>query len=134
MNEYVFFRINDRFKDLFSRDNLSAFLELYYRREESVFYKEQFREFLEKNRQREMMAYLKQRLFGREEVEFQIDRILLSNEFNESNEVLIISDNYLTLKGDFKKSVFSKYLCEYDTNFLMIDINKKKIHRLALVN
>ena len=49
MNKYVFLRINEKFK-MFFKGNLDAFVELYNRREESVFYKEQFRLFLEKNK------------------------------------------------------------------------------------
>ena len=54
MKEYVFLRINEKFNCLFY-DNLPAFLELYNRKEESVFYKEQFRLFLEKNKMKDII-------------------------------------------------------------------------------
>jgi len=134
MKEYVFLRINDRFRCLFSNENLSSFLELYYRKEESVFYKEQFREFLEKNKQHEICAYLKSKLGNREELIFDTNKIYLSNRFNDTKETLEFKGNYLILNGNFDNSVFSKYLCEYDSDFLVIDVNNSKIQRLALVN
>ena len=134
MKEYVFLRINDKFKDLFSGSNISSFLELYYRREESVFYKQQFRLFLEKNREKEIVQYLKNKLANREELSVTINTLTLVNSFYNTKETLELNDNYLLLKGNFEKSIFSRYLCEYDSNFLMIDINNNKIERLALVN
>lgn len=134
MKEYVFLRINDRFRNLFSNDNLGSFLELYYRRDESVFYKEQFRFFLEKNKQKEIIAYLKSKLDDRNEISIESNKILLSNNYNETKESLELLDNYLILNGNFDKSVFSKYLSEYDSDFLVIDINNSKIERLSLVN
>ena len=134
MKEYVFLRINDRFKNFFFHDNISSFLELYYRREESVFYKEQFRLFLEKNKQKEIVQYLKNKLSDREEMNVSINKVTLVNHFYKTKEILELNDNYLILKGDFEKSIISKYLSDYDSDFLLIDINKNKIERLALVN
>ena len=134
MKEYVFLRINDKFKCLFSKENLSSFLELYYRRDESVFYKEQFKLFLEKNKQKEIMNYLKGKLLNRSDLLIENDKMSLQNYYSDEREILEFKDNYLYLNGNFKKSVFLKYLCEYDSSFLMIDINNSKIQRLALVN
>lgn len=134
MKEYVFLRINDRFKTLFCKDNISSFLELYYRKEESVFYKEQFRMFLEKNKQNEILTYLKRKLSDRNMVKVEQNKIYLNNEFNDSKEVLELKDNYLIVNSSLEKSVFSKYLCEYDSDFLVIDTNNNKIERLVLVN
>lgn len=134
MKEYVFLRINDKFRCLFSNENLSSFLELYYRREESVFYKEQFRLFLEKNKQKEIIAYLKSKLGNRDELIIESNKLLLTNTFSDTKEILELKDNYLVVNGNFDNSVFSKYLCEYDSDFLVIDLNNSKIERLALVN
>ena len=81
VKEYVFLRINDKFRNLFSSDNLSSFLELYYRRDESVFYKEQFRLFLEKNKYKEILHYLKTKLSNREEMSIDANKITLVNNF-----------------------------------------------------
>lgn len=134
MKEYVFLRINERFKNLFCKDNISSFLELYYRKEESVFYKEQFRMFLEKNKQNEILIYLKRKLADRNLVRIEQNKIYLGNEFNDSREILELKDNYLIVNSSLEKSVFSKYLCEYDSDFLVIDTNNNKIERLVLVN
>jgi hypothetical protein len=134
MKEYIFLRINENFRNLFFDDNLNAFLELYYRRDESVFYKEQFSFFLVKNKQKEIINYLKGKLNNRNELVIENSRILLTNNFNDSKEILELRDNYLLLKSDFNKSVFSKYLSEYDSDFLVIDINKRMIEKLAMVN
>ena len=134
MKEYVFLRINDKFRNIFSHDNISSFLELYYRRDESVFYKEQFKVFLEKNKQKEIISYLKSKLSNRDEVVINENTITLNNNYNDSKEILELKDNYLVVNGNFEKSVFSRYLCEYDSDFLVIDLNNSKIERLALVN
>ena len=134
MKEYVFLRINEQFKDLFLNNNLQSFLELYNRREESVFYKEQFRLFLEKNKQKEIIKYIKEKLNNREDMLIESNKISISNKFNDDKESLEFRDKYLIVNGHFKKSVFSKYLSEYDSDFLVIDINNNKIERLSLVN
>jgi hypothetical protein len=134
MKEYVFLRIKDRFKDVFCNENLSSFLELYNRREESVFYKEQFRIFLEKNKQKEIICYLKDKLRNRDDLKIENNKIFISNKFNDSSESLELWDNYLKVNGSFDNSIFSKYLSEYDSTFLIIDINNNKIGRLSLVN
>ena len=134
LKEYVFLRINEKFRNFFACENISSFLELYYRRDESVFYKEQFRLFLEKNKPGEIVSYLKSKLANRDELSVKLNILTLVNTFYNTKEVLELNDNYLVLKGDFNHSVISKYLCEYDSDFLMIDINKSKIERLSLVN
>ena len=111
-----------------------SFLELYHRKEESVFYKQQFRLFLEKNKEKEIVQYLKNRLTNREELSVNVNQLTLINSFYNSKEVLELNDNYLLLKGNVDKSIFSKYLSEYDSEFLRIDLNNNKIERLALVN
>lgn len=134
MKEYVFLRINDKFRNFFLNENMSAFLELYFRREESVFYKEQFRLFLEKNKQKEMICYFKSKLSQRKGFYIENNKVNLVNEFNDNKESLELRDNYLILNGNFDKSVLSKYLCEYDSDFLVIDVDKNKIDRLILAN
>lgn len=134
MKEYVFLRINDKFRNLFSDNNISSFLELYYRKEESVFYKEQFRLFLEKNKTKEIIHYLKEKLSNRDELKIDSNKIYLNNDFNNTKEVLELKDNYLIVNTTIEKSIFGKYLSEYDSDFLVIDVNNNKIQRLALVN
>lgn len=134
MKEYVFLRINDRFRNIFVNDNISSFLELYYRKDESVFYREQFKLFLEKNKQKEILSYFKMKLANRNEVIIDDYKITINNNFNETKEILELRDNYLLVNGNFEKSVFSKYLSEYDSDFLVIDLNRSKIERLSLVN
>ena len=132
-NLIVFLKINDSFKDFFT-GNLSSFLELYNRREESVFYKEQFRLFLEKNKTKEIINFLKFKLANREDFIIDPYSITLFNKFNSSKETLEISDRYLHMQTSFNKSVLLRYLCEYDSEFILIDLNNNKIERLALVN
>lgn len=134
MKEYVFLRINERFKNIFCNENLNSFLELYYRREESVFYKEQFRIFLEKNKQKEIINYLKSKLKNREGIKIENNKIFILNQYNDTNESLELCDNYLKINGEFENSIFGKFLSEYDSTFLMIDVNNNKIERLSLVN
>ena len=62
------------------------------------------------------------------------NKIYLYNKFNENKECLELKDNYLIVNSESAQSVFSRYLCDYDSDFLVIDIRNNKIERLALVN
>ena len=42
MKKYCFYLIEDDFYDLFKGDNLNAFLEMFFRKEESQYYSKQF--------------------------------------------------------------------------------------------
>ena len=133
MNKYVFLRINDKFK-MFFKGNYEAFLELYYRREESVFYKEQFRLFLIKNNRKEIMDYLVKTIGIRDELKVGSNKITLANRYLENKEYIEIYDNYLLLTSDLDESVITRYLLEYSSEFIIIDLNNSKIGRFALVN
>ena len=133
MNKYVFLRINDKFK-MFFKGNYEAFLELYYRREESVFYKEQFRLFLIKNNRKEIMDYLVKTIGIRDELKVGSNKITLANRYLENKEYIEIYDNYLLLTSDLDESVIKRYLLEYSSEFIIIDLNNSKIGRFALVN
>ena len=133
MNKYVFLRINERFKNFF-RGNLESFLELYYRREENVFYKEQFRLFLTKNSRKDISNYLVKSLGVREELNVISNKMVLENKYKENDEILEMYDNYILLTTDNKNSPFKRYLLDYDNDFIIIDLNNSKIERLSLVN
>ena len=45
-----------------------------------------------------------------------------------------LGDKYLTIRSNLLNGVFSKYLLEYDSDFLVIDSKNNKIERLVLVN
>jgi len=133
MNKYVFLRINDKFK-MFFKGNYDAFLELYYRREESVFYKEQFKFFLVKNNVKEIMSYLIKTIGIRDELKVCKNKITLANRYLENKESVEIHDNYLLLTSSLEESVIRRYLLDYSSEFIIIDLNNSKIGRFALVN
>ena len=124
MNKYVFLRINEKFKAFF-KGNLDAFIELYNRREESVFYKEQFKLFLTNNNKKEMVNFILKSIGIREGVSFISNKIILENKYKNNN---------LLLYSNSEISTFKKYLLEYDSDFVIIDINNSKIETLPLVN
>jgi hypothetical protein len=131
MNKYVFLRINDRFKNFF-KGNKDAFLELYYRKEESVFYKEQFRMFLEKNNQKEITNYLIKSIGVREELSLSLNKIILENKYEDNKESLETYDNYLLVNSSNNDNLLKKYLLEYDSDFIVIDLNNSKIETCYL--
>ena len=133
MNKYVFLRINEKFKAFF-KGNLDAFIELYNRREESVFYKEQFKLFLTNNNKKEMVNFILKSIGIREGVSFISNKIILENKYKNNKEILETYDNYLLLYSNSEISTFKKYLLEYDSDFVIIDINNSKIETLPLVN
>ena len=105
MSKYVFLRINDKFRDFF-KGNKEAFLELYYRRDESVFYKEQFKMFLEKNNKKEIKDYLIKSLGIREDISLLNDKIILENKYDNNEDILETYDNYLLMNSVSKNSPF----------------------------
>ena len=125
MSKYVFLRINDKFRDFF-KGNKEAFLELYYRRDESVFYKEQFKKFLEKNNKKEIKDYLIKSLGIREDISLLNDKIILENKYDNNEDILETYDNYLLMNSVSKNSPFKRHLLEYDSNFIIIDLNNAK--------
>ena len=131
MSKYVFLRINDKFRDFF-KGNKEAFLELYYRRNESVFYKEQFRLFLEKNNKKEIKEFLIKSLGIRDDVSLLNDKIIIENKYDNNKDVLEAYDNYLLIDSNSKNSPFKRHLLEYDSNFIVIDINNAKIETCHL--
>ena len=126
MSKYVFLRINDKFRDFF-KGNKEAFLELYYRRDESVFYKEQFKMFLEKNNKKEIKDYLIKSLGIREDIS-----LLNENKYDNNEDILETYDNYLLMNSVSKNSPFKRHLLEYDSNFIIIDLNNAKIETCYL--
>ncbi|MBR3890825.1 MAG: sporulation inhibitor of replication protein SirA [Bacilli bacterium] len=131
MSKYVFLRINDKFRDFF-KGNKEAFLELYYRRDESVFYKEQFKMFLEKNNKKEIKDYLIKSLGIREDISLLNDKIILENKYDNNEDILETYDNYLLMNSVSKNSPFKRHLLEYDSNFIIIDLNNAKIETCYL--
>ena len=131
MSKYVFLRINDKFRDFF-KGNKEAFLELYYRRDESVFYKEQFKMFLEKNNKKEIKDYLIKSLGIREDISLLNDKIILENKYDNNEDILETYDNYLIMNSVSKNSPFKRHLLEYDSNFIIIDLNNAKIETCYL--
>ena len=131
MSKYVFLRINDKFRDFF-KGNKEAFLELYYRRDESVFYKEQFKMFLEKNNNKEIKDYLIKSLGIREDISLLNDKIILENKYDNNEDILETYDNYLLMNSVSKNSPFKRHLLEYDSNFIIIDLNNAKIETCYL--
>lgn len=119
---------------MFFKGNLDAFVELYNRRDESVFYKEQFKLFLRGNNKREMSNFLMKSIGIREDISFVSNKIIIENKYRENKEILETYDNYLLLSSNTSNSIFKKYLLEYDNDFVIIDINNSKIETLPLVN
>lgn len=131
MGKYVFLRINDKFKTFF-KGNTDAFLELYYRRDESVFYKEQFKLFLEKNNKKEIKDHIVKSFGKCKDIKLSNDKIILENRYNATSDILEAYDNYLVVNSEVKNSPFKRHLLEYDSDFIIIDLNNAKIETCHL--
>ena len=131
MSKYVFLRLNDKFKEFF-KGNKEAFLELYIRREESVFYKEQFRVFLEKINQKELTNHLIKSMGIRDDMKVYSNQIIIENKYENNKDILEAHDNYLLIDISSKNNPFKRHLLDYDSDFIIIDLNNAKIETCYL--
>ena len=88
--------------------------------------------FLEKNNQKEITNYLIKSIGVREELSFSLNKIILENKYEDNKESLETYDNYLLVNSSNNDNLFKKYLLEYDSDFIVIDLNNSKIETCYL--
>lgn len=134
MKKYYFYLIEDDFYNLFKGDNLKAFLELFFRKEESSFYVKQFDLFVKELDVLKIGDVLKNKFESRRD--FFVDRNVFSlNNFITSNdEKLTLLHNAIVIETDYEISPFIRTLADNFPDLVGIDVNNYKIDRIGLVS
>lgn len=126
--------IEEDFYDLFKGDNLKAFLEMFFRKEENSYYTRQFELFvkeLDLNNIREMIS---DKFSCRKDFCIDNDKIMLDNYITSNKEIMVLSHNCIVVDTDYEVSPFINALADNFPDLIAIDINNYKIERVGLVS
>lgn len=133
MRKYSFYLIEDDFYDLFKGDNLKAFLELFYRKEDSTYYEKQFNLFVKELDVNSIGDVLKNKYSCRKDFCVEKNKFSLDNFITSNKEILVINYNCVTIETDYEVSPFINTLADNFPDLVGIDINNYKIDRIGLV-
>ena len=134
MKKYCFYLINDDFYSLFKGDNLNAFLEMYFRKEESSYYNKQFNFFVKEIDLNKVNDVLIHRFSSRKDFVIQNNKYTLNNFITSNNETLKVFHNYIEVETDYEVSPFIALLSDNFPGVVGIDINNYKIESVGLVS
>lgn len=134
MKKYCFYIINDSFYDLFKGDNLKAFLEMFYRKEESSYYEKQFNLFVDEIDVCKINDILKNKYECRKDFYSDKNIFSLNNFITGNKEVLTLTYNCITVETDYEVSPFINTLADNFPQLVGIDINNYKIEVIGLVS
>ena len=134
MKKYCFYLIQDDFYDLFKGDNLKAFLELYFRKEESSYYNKQFDFFVKELEVKKIDGVLIDKFISRKDFVVEGNKYMLDNFITLNKEVLKLNYNNIEVETDYEVSPFINTLSDNFPDLVGIDINNYKIERIGLVS
>jgi hypothetical protein len=60
------------------------------------------------------------------------NRIIIDNKYENNKDILEAHDNYLLVDTEGKNNPFKRYLLDYDSDFIIIDLNNSKIETCYL--
>ena len=134
MKKFCFYLIEDDFFDLFKGDNLNAFLELFFRKEESAYYNKQFELFVKEIDVNKIRDVLKNKYESRKDFFTEKNKFFLDNFITSNKESLSLFHNCIVVETDYEISPFISTLSDNFPDLVGIDINKYKIDRIGLVS
>ena len=134
MKKYYFYLIEDDFYDLFKGDNLKAFLELFYRKEESTYYTKQFDLFVKEIDVNKVVDILNEKYSVRKDFYSENNTFSLTNFITSNEEILRIYHNCIVVETDYEVSPFINTLADNFPDLIGIDINNYKIDMIGLVS
>jgi hypothetical protein len=126
--------MEEDFFDLFNGDNLKAFLELFFRKEESSYYNKQFDLFVKELDGGAIGEILKKKYNDRKDFFFESNKFYLDNYITSNKEVLVITHNSITVETDYEVSPFINTLSDNFPDLVGIDVNNYKIEMIGLVS
>ncbi len=134
MRKYCFYMINNDFYDLFKGDNLKAFLEMFYRKEESCYYEKQFNLFVDELDVCKINDVLKNKYECRKDFYSDKNIFSLNNFITGNKEVLTLTYNCIAVETDYEVSPFINTLADNFPQLVGIDVNNYKIEIIGLVS
>ena len=134
MKKYYFYLIEDDFYDLFRGDNLKAFLELFFRKEDSCFYEKQFNLFVKELEVKKIAEIIKNKFESRKDFVVENNVYSLDNFITSSKETMRVYHNCVVVDSDYEVSPFINTLADNFPDFVGIDVNNYKIERIGLVS
>lgn len=134
VKKYCFYWIREDFLNLFNGDNLNAFLELYFRKEESNYYKNQFDIFVKNLDMNIISDILKDKFLIRKDFIIEGNKYILNNYITSNKEILVLKHNCIEVTTDYEVSPFINTLSDNFPDLIEIDENNCKIGRIGLVS
>lgn len=134
MKKYYFYLIEDDFYSLFKGDNLKAFLEMFYRKEESTYYDKQFHMFVKELDCSKISEILKEKYKDRKDFNYINNTFTLDNFITSNKETLCLYNNYIMVETDYEISPFINTLGDNFPDLVVIDVNNYKIEIIGLVS
>ena len=134
MKKYCFYLIEDDFYDLFKGDNLKAFLELFYRKEESTYYTKQFDLFVKEIDVKKVCDIINEKYGSRKDFCFDNNKFSLINFITSNEETMKLFHNCIMIETDYEVSPFINTLADNFPDLIGIDVNNCKIERIGLVS
>jgi len=134
MKRYYFYLIEDDFYSLFRGDNLKAFLELFYRKEDSSYYEKQFSLFVKEIDNSIVNKIIRDKYECRKDFIIEDNKYMLDNFITSSKEIMKLYNNYIYVETDYEVSPFITTLADNFPDLVAIDVNNYKIERIGLVS
>lgn len=134
MKKYYFYMIEDDFYDLFKGDNLKAFLEMFFRKEDSTYYTKQFDLFVKEIDVNKVSDVLQEKFECRKDFCAEKNKFSLDNFITSNKETLTIFHNCIVIETDYEVSPFINTLGDNFPDLVGIDVNNYKIERVGLVS
>lgn len=134
MKKYCFYALQDDFCNLFDGENLNAFLELYFRKDESNYFNKQFELFVRKVDFKLIDSILKKSFCVRKDFVAEGSKYVLDNFITSNKEVLRLKDHCIEVETDYEISPFINVLSDNFPDLIGIDVNNYKIDRIGLVS
>ena len=134
MRKFCFYSIEDDFYSLFRGDNLKAFLEMFFRKEESTYYNTQFELFVKEIDVNKVSQILREKFETRKDFCVENNKFSLDNFITSNKEVLTIFHNCVVVETDYEVSPFINTLADNFPDLVGIDVNNYKIELIGLVS
>lgn len=128
MKEIVFYQINDRFKNVFNKDSLKVFLEIYKRINESDNVKRQFELFIDEISFIGLNELIDKR-FSDKDGFYKVDhnQYKIKNLITNYEETITIYDTFIKLTYTSKTSLFLDFISLYFPSMVAINLEINEI-------
>jgi len=134
MKKYCFYMIEDDFYSLFRGDNLKAFLELFFRKEDSSYYEKQFNLFVKELDNKKISDVIEEKFECRKDFIVEDNKYVLDNFITSNKETMKLYHNCVMIETDYEVSPFISTLSDNFPDLVGIDVNNYKIERIGLVS